>query len=222
VLPPKANAAFVAATEDVLDVYARSYDPRRLQVCFDEGGKQLVGDVRLPLPVQPGQPRREDYEYERNGRANLFMEFEPLAGIRRVEVTERRTNWDFARVVRQMVAEWSPEAEQVVLVLDNLSTPPRPRCTRRSSRRRPGGWWRRSSGTTPPRHGSWLNVAEVELGVLERQCLDRRIPNLEALRREAAAWQQSRNAAVVRVHWQFTTADARVKLKRLYPTIELQ
>jgi hypothetical protein len=122
VLPPKANAGFVAAMEDVLEVYAQPYDPKRPQVCFDEGGKQLIGEVRPPLPVRPGSPRREDYEYERNGTANLFMVFEPLAGVRRVEVTERRTNQDFARIIRRLVDEWYAQAEKIVLVLDNLST----------------------------------------------------------------------------------------------------
>jgi len=222
VLPPKANAGFVAAMEDVLEVYAQPYDPKRPQVCFDEGGKQLIGEVRPPLPVRPGVPRREDYEYERNGTANLFMVFEPLAGTRHVEVTERRTNQDFARMMRQLVDEWYPEAEKIVLVMDNLSTHTpaalyeafEPAEARRLAEKLE---WHYT-----PKHGSWLNVAEMELSVLARQCLDRRIPDLETLRREVAAWEQKRNAAVVKVDWQFTTTDARVKLKRLYPTIELQ
>jgi transposase len=222
VLPPKANAGFVAAMEDVLEVYAQPYDPKRPQVCFDEGGKQLIGEVRPPLPVRPGVPRREDYEYERNGTANLFMVFEPLAGTRHVEVTERRTNQDFARMMRRLVDEWYPEAEKIVLVMDNLSTHTpaalyeafEPAEARRLAEKLE---WHYT-----PKHGSWLNVAEMELSVLARQCLDRRIPDLETLRREVAAWEQKRNAAVVKVDWQFTTADARVKLKRLYPTIELQ
>jgi hypothetical protein len=208
--------------EDVLEVYARPYDPKRPQVCFDEGGKQLIGEVRPPLPLRPGQPRREDSEYERNGTANLFMVFEPLAGTRRVEVTERRTNQDFARIIRRLVDEWYPEAEKVVLVQDNLSTHTpaalygafEPAEARRLVEKLE---WHYT-----PKHGSWLNVAEMELSVLARQCLDRRIPDLATLRREVAAWEQARNAAVAKVDWQFTTADARVKLKRLYPTIELQ
>ena len=208
--------------EDVLEVYAQPYDPKRPQVCFDEGGKQLIGEVRPPLPVRPGVPRREDYEYERNGTANLFMVFEPLAGTRHVEVTERRTNQDFARMMRQLVDEWYPEAEKIVLVMDNLSTHTpaalyeafEPAEARRLAEKLE---WHYT-----PKHGSWLNVAEMELSVLARQCLDRRIPDLETLRREVAAWEQKRNAAVVKVDWQFTTTDARVKLKRLYPTIELQ
>lgn len=208
--------------EDVLEVYARPYDPRRPQVCFDEGGKQLVGDARPPLPVRPGRPRREDYEYVRNGTANLFMAFEPLAGTRRVEATERRTNRDFARVIRRMVDEWYPDAEKVVLVMDNLSTHSpaalyeafEPAEARRLAAKLERHY--------TPKHGSWLNVAEMELSVLARQCLDRRIPNHGALRTEVAAWEERRNASVARVDWRFTAADARIKLKRLYPTIELQ
>jgi transposase len=222
VLPPKANAAFVAAMEDVLEVYARPYDPKRPQVCFDEGGKQLVGAVRPPLPVRPGQPARQDYEYERKGTANLFMVFEPLAGTRRVEVTERRTNRDYARVIRRLVDEWYPEAEKVVLVQDNLSTHTPAALYEAFEPAEARRLVERIEWHYTPKHGSWLNVAEMELSVLARQCLDRRIPDQETLRREAAAWVEKRNKAVVKVDWQFTTVDARVKLKRLYPTIELQ
>jgi transposase len=208
--------------EDVLAVYARPYDPKRPQVCFDEGGKQLIGDVRPPLPMRPGCPRREDYEYERNGTANLFMMFEPLAGVRRVEVTERRTNQDFARMIRRLVDEWYPQAEKIVLVLDNLSTHTPAALYEAFEPAEARRLVEKLEWHYTPKHGSWLNVAEMELSVLARQCLDRRIPDLEALRREVAAWEQKRNAAVVKVDWQFATADARVKLKRLYPTIELQ
>jgi DDE superfamily endonuclease len=222
VLPPKANAGFVAAMEDVLEVYARPYDPKRPQVCFDEGGKQLIGDVRPPLPVRPGSPRREDSEYERNGTANLFMAFEPLAGARRVEVTERRTSQDFARMMRRLVDEWYPQAEKVVLVLDNLSTHTPAALYEAFEPAEARRLVEKLEWHDTPKHGSWLNVAEMELSVLARQCLGRRIPDLGALRREVAAWERKRNAAVVKVDWQFTTADARVKLKRLYPIIELQ
>jgi transposase len=222
VLPPKANAGFVAAMEDVLDVYARPHDPKRPQVCLDEGGKQLIGDVRPPLPVRPGIPRREDSEYERQGMANLFMVFEPLAGARRVAVTERKTNRDFARIIQRLVDEWYPEAEKIVLVLDNLSTHGPAAVYETFAPAEARRLVEKLEIHYTPKHGSWLNVAEMELSVLARQCLDRRIPDLEALRGEAAAWVAARNAAVVKVDWQFTTADARVKLKRLYPTIELQ
>src|SRR3954454_21463758 len=208
--------------EEVLDVYARPYNPQRPQVCIDEGGKQLLGDVRAPLPVRPGTPRREDYEYERQGMANLFMVFEPLAGMRRVEVTERKTNADFARLIRRLVDEWYPDAEKIVLVMDNLSTHGPAALYETFAPAEARRLVKKLEIHYTPKHGSWLNVAEMELSVLARQCLDRRIPDLEALRREVAAWEAARNAAVVRVDWQFTTADARVKLKRLYPTVQLQ
>jgi DDE superfamily endonuclease len=223
VLPPGCgNAAFVAAMEDVLAVYHRPYDPARPVVGVDEGGKQLIGDVREPLPVRPGAPAKEDAEYERHGVANLFMAFEPLGGHRLVEVTERRTAVDFARFVRRLCDEVYPDAHRVVLVCDNLNTHTpaslyeafEPAEARRLAERLE---WHYT-----PKHGSWLNMAEMELSVLARQCLDRRIPDQAALEREVAAWQQRRNAAAVKANWQFTTADARIKLKRLYPTIELQ
>jgi hypothetical protein len=220
VIPPKANAEFVCAMEDVLEVYARRHDPKRPVVCADEGGKQLIGDARPPLPVRPKSPAKEDYEYVRNGTANLFLAFEPLTGKRHVEVTERKTKADFARLLKRISDEWYPEAERVTLVVDNLSTH-KPAVlyevfTPEEARRIVG----RLEFVYTPKHGSWLNVAEIELSVLARQCLDRRIPDLAALRREVAAWEEERNAAAVRVDWQFTTADARTKLKRLYPVLE--
>ena len=221
-LPPKANAGFVAAMEDVLEVYARPCDPKRPQVCIDEGGKQLIGDVRPPLPVRPGTPRREDYEYERQGMANLFMVFEPLAGTRQVEVTERKTNRDFARLIQRLVDEWYPDAEKIVRGLDNLSTHGPAALYETFAPAEARRLVEKLEIHYTPKHGSWLNVAEMELSVVARQCLDRRMPNRETLRREVAAWVANRNAAVVKVDWPFTTADARVKLKRLYPSIELQ
>jgi hypothetical protein len=222
VIPPKANAGFVTNMEDVLDTYARPHDPKRPVVCVDEGGKQLIGDVREPLPVRPGSPAKEDCEYIRGGVANLFVAFEPLAGRRHVRVTERKTAKDFARFLRAVSDDLYPKAERVVLVLDNLNTHTpaalyeafEPAEARRLAER--------FEWHFTPKHGSWLNVAEMELSVLARQCLDRRIPDLDTLRREVATWEAERNAAVVRVEWQFTTADARVRLKKLYPTIELQ
>ena len=218
VIPPKENAAFVANMEDVLDTYAEPYDSSRPVVCVDEGGKQLIGDVREPLPVRPGSPAKEDSVYERGGVANLFMAFEPLAGKRLVEVTERKTSVDFARFLRALSDEHYAAAEKIVLVCDNLSTHT-PAAFEPAEARRLA---ERFEWHYTPKHGSWLNVAEMELSVLARQCLDRRIPDLATLRKEVAAWQQKRNAAVVKVHWQFTTADARIKLKKLYPTIQLQ
>lgn len=208
--------------EDVIEVYHRPHDPDRPVVCVDEGGKQLIGDIREPLPVRPGSPAKEDSEYERHGTANLFLAFEPLAGRRAVEVTDRRTAADFARFLRHLLDVVYPSARRVVLVTDNLNTHGtgslyeafEPQEARRLADRIE---WRYT-----PKHGSWLNMAEIELSVLARQCLDRRIPDRDTLAREVAAWEAKRNAAGVTADWQFTTADARVKLKKLYPTIQLQ
>lgn len=208
--------------EDVIEVHHRPYDPECPVVCVDEGGKQLVGDIREPLPVRVGSSAKEDYEYERNGVANLFLAFEPLAGRRVVEVTDRRTAVDFARFVKHLLDVVYPSARKVVLVTDNLNTHGtgslyeafEPAEARRLAERIE---WHYT-----PKHGSWLNMAEIELSVLARQCLDRRIPDRETLTREVAAWVARRNAAGVKADWQFTTADARVKLKKLYPTTQVQ
>jgi transposase len=222
VIPPKANAAFVANMEDVLETYAQPYDPSHPVVCVDEGGKQLIGDIREPLPVRPGSPAKEDSEYKRGGMANVFMAFEPLAGQRHVQVTERKTARDFARFLQRLADEFYAQAARIVLVCDNLNTHTpaalyetfEPAEARRLAERFE---WHYT-----PKHGSWLNMAEMELSVVARQCLDRRIPDLATLRREIEAWEKQRNAAVVKVEWQFTTADARIRLKKLYPTIQLQ
>ncbi len=205
--------------EDVLAVYERPYDPRFPQVCMDETSKQLVGETRTPLPAAPGQPARVDYEYERHGVRNLFLFVEPLRGWRHVAVTERRTKRDWALAIRDLVDRHYPAAERVVLVLDNLNThvgaalyetfPP-------SEARRLLG--RLELHYTPP-HGSWLNMAEIELSILARQCLDRRIPDAETLAAEVAAWVTERNGQQRPIEWRFTTADARIKLKRLYPSL---
>lgn len=222
VIPPRASAGFVANMEDVLDTYTQPYDSSRPVVCVDEGGKQLIGDVREPLPVCPGCVAREDSEYRRGGVTNLFMAFEPLAGQRYIEVTQRKTSIDFARFLRTVSDEYHPDADKIVLVCDNLST------------HRPAAFYEafepsearrlteRFEWHYTPKHGSWLNVAEMELSVLARQCLDRRIPDAPTLTREVAAWQQKRNAAKTSVNWRFTTTDARIKLNKLYPTIQLQ
>jgi hypothetical protein len=206
--------------EDVLDVYHRPYDENRPLVCLDEASKQLIGEVIEPIPAVPGQPERFDYEYTRNGTANLFMISEPLVGWRAVHVTERRTAVDFAEVVRWLVEEVHEEAEVVVLVMDNLNThklaslyeafPPEQ--ARRISER--------LEIHHTPKHGSWLNMAEIELSVLSRQCLDRRIETREELEKEVAAWEERRNERGMEVRWQFTTADARIKLRRRYPTTQ--
>jgi hypothetical protein len=208
--------------EDVLDVYARPHDPARPVVCVDEGGKQLIGDVREPLPPRPGAPARYDSEYTRGGVANVFMAFEPLAGRRRVSVTDRKTSRDFAAFLRTLSDEHYPAAERIVLVCDNLSTHTSAALYEAFEPAEARRLAQRFEWHYTPKHGSWLNVAEMELSVLARQCLDRRIPDLDALRQEAGAWQDRRNADVTGVSWQFTTTDARIKLRRLYPTIQMQ
>lgn len=222
VIPPKQSASFVANMEDVLDTYEKPYDSSRPVVCVDEAGKQLIGEVREPLPVRPGKAARQDSEYKRRGMANLFMAFEPLAGRRHVEVTGRKTGIDFAHFMKQLADEHYPDAERIVVVCDNLSTHKpaafyeafEPAEARRLAQRFE---WHYT-----PKHGSWLNVAEMELSVLARQCLDRRIPDQAVLAREVTKWRQQRNDAKTRVNWQFTTDDARIRLRKLYPTIELQ
>ncbi len=217
-IPPEADAEFVCAMEDVLEVYHRPYDERRPLVCLDEASKQLIGETVQPLPAEPGQAERFDYEYVRNGTANLFMISEPLLGWRHVEVTQRRTAKDFAEVLRWLVEDLHPDADKVVLVMDNLNThklaslyeafPPDQ--ARRIAER--------LEIHHTPKHGSWLNVAEIELSVLARQCLDRRIGAAETLVCEVGAWEEARNEQAIGVHWRFTTADARIKLRRLYPS----
>ncbi len=207
--------------EEVLAVYTRPYDPTRPVVCLDETSKQLVSETRTPLPAEPGQPERVDYEYERQGTANLFMAVEPLTGQRHVTVTDRRTAVDFAQVVKALLEVHYPHAEKVVLVLDNLNTH-KPAALYQAFE--PAVAWRlleRLEIHHTPKHGSWLNMAEIELSVLNQQCLNRRIPDTATLTREVAAWQQARNADPRPVNWRFTTADARIKLKRLYPSIEV-
>ena len=207
--------------EDVLDVYTRPYDPGHPQVCLDETSKQLVADTREPLPAAPGQPERVDYEYERKGTANLFMGFEPLTGQRQVKVTERRTAVDFAHVIQELVDVQYPQAEKIVLVLDNLNTHTPASLYEAFAPAEARRLMERLEIHHTPKHGSWLNMAEIELSVLARQCLDRRIPDPTTLAQEVAAWERQRNAAQCRVDWRFTTPDARIKLKRLYPSIQL-
>jgi hypothetical protein len=206
--------------EDVLEVYHRPYDEQRPLVCLDEASKQLVGESVQPVPAEPGQPERFDYEYVRNGTANLFMVSEPLLGWRSVHVTERRTAKDFAEVVRWLVEDVHPEAERVVLVLDNLNTHTPASLYEAFPPERARGILDRLEIHYTPKHGSWLNMAEIELSVLAKQCLDRRIGSGDELRREVSTWEEERNERQVGVNWQFTTADARIKLRKLYPVIQ--
>ena len=220
-IPPPANGEFVWRMEDVLEVYTRPYDPKWPQVCMDETSKQLLREVREPLPVQPGQPARVDYEYEREGVVNLFLFCEPLAGRRWVAVTEHRTKTDWAHQIQRLVDDHYPEAERIVLVMDNLNTHT-PAALYEAF---PPAEAKRLADKLEihytPKHGSWLNIAEIELSVLSRQCLDRRVPDFATLAAEVAAWQDQRNTAGDTVDWRFTTADARIKLKRLYPSVQV-
>ncbi len=219
-IPPAANADFVYHMEDVLDVYTRPHDPRFPQVCLDETSRQLLGDVTPPLAAAPGRPAREDYEYTRAGVCNLFLVTEPLRGRRHVSVSDRRTRADWAHCIQELVDVHYPQAERIVLVMDNLNT------------HSPASLY----ATFPPdeakrladkleihhtpKHGSWLNMAEIELGILASQCLDRRLPDRATVAREVAAWAATRNAAITAIDWRFTTADARITLKHLYPSFD--
>ena len=206
--------------EDVLEVYTRPYDPNRPQVCMDETSKQMLRDARPALSMGPGRTKREDYEYERGGVANVFMFMEPLAGRRWVDITEQRTKVDWAHQIEELVDQRYPHAERIVLVMDNLNTHSPaslyeafdPEKARRLSQK--------LEIHHTPKHGSWLNMAEIELSVLSRQCLERRVPDFETLEREAAAWQDRRDGVGVKIEWRFRTEDARIKLRRLYPSLQ--
>ncbi len=219
-IPPQADADFVCAMEDVLEVYHRPFDPDRPVVGLDEASKQLIGATRAPRPPEPGPPERFDYEYGRNGTANLFMLSEPLLGGRAVPVTERRTARDFAEVLRWLAEELHPDAAKIVLVLDNLNTHKLASLYEAFEPERARRLAARFAVHHTPKHGSCLNVAEIELSVLSRQCLDRRIASAEERRREVAAWQEPRNERAAAVQWRFTTADARIKLRHLYPSLQ--
>ena len=219
-IAPEANSAFVAAMEDVLEVYQRPRDPQRPLVCLDETSKQLIVETRAPIPVKPGRPARHDYEYERNGVANLFMMFAPLEGWRHVKVTDRHAAIDYGHALKDLSDVHFPDVAKIVLVQDNLSTHtpaslyaafPAVEARRLAERFE----WHYT-----PKHGSWLDMAESELGVLASQCLARRIPDKATLIKEVAAWQANRNTHHVNADWQFKTEDARVKLKRLYPQFQ--
>ena len=218
-IPPDQSAEFVCAMETVLDVYHRPYAPDLPVVCMDETSKQLVAETRLPLPPLPGQPERYDYEYERHGTANIFMFTEPLGGWRRVAVTDRRTKVDWALQVRQLLDVDYPDAKQVTLVMDNLNTHSYASLYEAFEPAEARRLMARLKLVYTPKHGSWLNIAEIELNVLSRQCFCRLIGDKGILKREVAAWEADRNLSQTGVDWKFTTADARIKLKRLYPNI---
>lgn len=208
--------------EDVLEVYARPHDPCYPVICLDEKSKELHSTPRGTLPSAPGEVQREDYEYKRNGTANIFLWVEPLTGRRRVEVTQRRTSCDFALQL-QMLVDWEfPEAKKVVLVTDNLNTHTTACLYERFDPETARRIASRIEWHYTPEHGSWLNMAECELSVLGRQCLNRRIPDVSTLTREVAAWQRQRNDSQLTIDWHFSTQDARIKLKRLYPNTFVQ
>ena len=221
VIPPEQSADFVANMEDVLEVYKRAFDPEYPKVNMDEQPIQLIKETRQAMAVRPGSPQRIDYEYERNGTAVNFIFTEPLAGWRKVNVRERKTAVDWAHEIRELLEVDYPKATKVILVCDNLNTHApaslykafEPSVERRLLERLEIHY--------TPKHGSWLNIAEIELNVLTSQCLNRRIDNIETVKKEVAAWQEFRNNKNAKVNWRFTTADARVKLSRLYPTLHI-
>ncbi|HET6844637.1 MAG TPA: IS630 family transposase [Candidatus Angelobacter sp.] len=219
VIPPKANSAFVAAMEDVLAVYTRPRDGDCPLVCLDETSKQLIAETRVPISMKAGRPARFDYEYERNGTANLFMMFAPLEGWRHVKVTDRHTALDYARVLKDLADIHFAHAKTIVLVQDNLSIHSKASLYEAFPAVEARRLVERFEWHYTPKHGSWLNLAESELGVLTSQCLDRRIPNKQILIDEIAAWEHDRNANHTKADWQFTTKNARIKLKHLYPAI---
>jgi hypothetical protein len=219
-LPEKPSAEFVASMEDVLEVYHRAYNVRRPVVCMDEASKQLIAEVREPLPAKPGSVAKQDSEYERRGTANLFMAVEPLAGKRTVQVTDRRTKIDWAQFIKFLLLTVYPEAAVVVLVMDNLNTHGIGSLYEAFDPETARSLAARLQIHYTPKHGSWLNMAETELSILSRQCLDRRIESKDILSREVATWQHDRNTRQSKIDWQFTTTDARIKLKRLYPSIQ--
>jgi hypothetical protein len=205
--------------EDVLEVYQLPYDPDYPVVCMDESCKQMVGEVHPPIPCAPGKPERIDDEYVRNGVAEIFMEVEPLAGKRHVEVTERRTRQDWAIQIKQMLDVRYPNATKVRLVMDNLNTHNTASLYEAFSPKEARRLAERLEIHYTPKHGSWLNMAEIELSALKGQCLDRRIADMSIMRSEVAAWEKDRNNNAKKIIWQFTTSDARIKLKRLYPKL---
>ena len=205
--------------EQVLDIYKRPDDELHPVVCMDESPKQLIKETRIPVPMKPGQETRVDFEYERCGVANIFLASEPLKGIRYVDVTERKTKVDWAAFIKKIADEWYKDAEKITLVMDNLATHKASALYEAYPPKEAKRIWDRFEFAYTPKHGSWLNMAEIELNVLVGQCLKRRIDNIKKMQKEAIAWQQHRNNKKSTINWQFTNNDARIKLKRLYPTI---
>jgi len=217
VIPPECDGDFVAHMEDVLDVYERPYDPKRPVVGMDEQPSQLIGERLIAIPAAPGQVERYDYQYVRNGTVTNFMFSQPLGNWRRVSVRERKTCLDWAEEIAHLWDVDFPDAEVVVLVMDNLNTHGIGSLYKRFPPEQAREYVKRLEIHHTPKHGSWLNVAEIELRILTKQCLNRRMGDMETYRREVEAWQNARNASEKGINWQFTTNDARIKLKRLYP-----
>ena len=218
-IPPERSGSFVAHMERVLEVYRCPFDPLHPVVCMDESPKQLIGETRVPLPPAPGRPVRTDYEYRRLGVCTIFLASEPLAGRRMVSVTECKTKRDWALFLAAIAGAY-PDAKRITLVMDNLNTHEPGSLYEAFPPDTAKALWDRFEFVYTPKHGSWLNMAEIELGVLMGQCLNRRIDDIGIVRREATAWEEHRNNRNARVNWHFRTEDARIKLKRLYPTLE--
>ena len=218
-IPPEQNGSFVANMEMVLDVYKRPFDPRFPVVCMDESPKQLIGETKIPIAATAGRPAKYDYEYKRYGVCNIFMACEPLAGQRMGKITERKTKKDWSYFIAE-IAEGYKSAEKITLVMDNLNTHTPGSLYETFLPNEAKKLWDKFEFVYTPKHGSWLNMAEIELNVLIGQCLNRRIDNIEDVKTETAAWQKFRNNKTAKVNWQFTTADSRIKLSRLYPTLD--
>jgi hypothetical protein len=219
VIPPSQNGEFVANMEKVLEVYKRPYDEKRPVICMDESPKQLIGETKTPIEAKPGSVEKFDYEYARHGVCNIFMSNEPLAGKRYVKVTERKKMNDWAHFVEEIANQY-PDAEKITLVMDNYDTHKPGSLYETFPAQQAKAIWDRFEFVFTPKHGSWLNMAEIELNVLMGQCLSRRIPEIEKVKKEVKAWQQARNTKNAKIEWQFNTDDARIKLRRLYPTLK--
>ena len=218
-IPPEQNGSFVAHMERVLSVYKRILNPRNPVVCMDESPKQLIAETKVPISASPGQPARHDYEYKRCGVCNIFLACEPLAGKRMVKISDRKTKQDWACFLEDIANQYE-EAEKITLVMDNLNTHAPGSLYETFPPNKAKALWDRFEFVYTPKHGSWLNMAEIELNVLIGQCLNRRIDDIEIAQRESSAWQEYRNNKNAKVNWQFTTKDARTKLSRLYPTLD--
>ncbi len=219
IIPPQHNSQFVASMEQVLDVYKRPYSKDFPLICMDESPKQLIKETRIAIPMKPGQEARQDFEYERCGVSNIFMASEPLKGKRYVKVTERKTKVDWAIFIREIADIHYKTAIKIILVMDNLNTHKPSALYEAFEPKEAKRVWDRFEFIYTPKHGSWLNMAEIELHVLMGQCLSRRIDNLKIMKEEVKAWETHRNNKDAKINWQFTTQDARVKLKKLYPSI---